>query len=98
LIDTFLFTRTFVKRGVVIITQDMKIQYASWWIPLARCSKCGKWARVLPIELLPRKTYGVQVIQMAMCQYLFFIHSLRKAAGGVVISTPITVHYSTLWH
>lgn len=85
-------------RGGVIITKEKHISYVSWGIPLAKCKNCGKWARVLPIELLPRKTYGAQVIQMVMYQYLFSSHSLREAAGEIDISTSITVHYSTLWH
>jgi hypothetical protein len=52
----------------------------------------------LPIELLPRKTYGIQVIQTAMKRYLLSPCSLRKAAGGVVFAPPIALHYSTLWH
>ncbi|MBI3268742.1 MAG: hypothetical protein HYZ53_06950 [Planctomycetes bacterium] len=34
-------------------------------LPLARCGECDRWARVLPIELLPRKTYALPVIETA---------------------------------
>lgn len=95
---TFAFIGAFVNRGVVIITKTGKFEYAVWLIPLARCTNCGKWARVLPIELLPRKTYSVQVIQAAMNRYLFSECSLRKAAEGVIFSALIAVHFSTLWH
>lgn len=96
--DAFVFTGGSVKRGVVIRTQAQGFKFVFWQIPLARCDKCDKWARVLPIELLPRKIYGVQVIQTAVCRYLFLTNSLRKAAGEVVVTTPITLHHSTLWH
>jgi hypothetical protein len=94
----FLFTGSLVDRGVVIVTETEKFEYASWKIPLARCGKCGKWARVLPIELLPRKTYSTRVIQTAMNRYLSSAHSLRKAAGEIAFAACITLHYSTLWH
>jgi hypothetical protein len=96
--DAFVFTGVAVDRGVVIGTEAEGFEYASWRIPLAQCRNCGRWARVLPIELLPRKTYGMRVIQAAMKRYLFSPGGLRKAAGGIAFAASIALHHSTLWH
>jgi hypothetical protein len=95
---SFVFTGAVVGRGVVIVTEAKGFAYASWSIPLARCGACRKWARVLPIELLPRKTYGAQVIQTGMSRYAFSELSLRKAAGEIVPAASTVLHHSTLWH
>lgn len=94
---TFVFTGLVVDRGVVNISLSGKFEFMIWLIPLARCSKCGTWARVLPVELLARKIYSVQVIQTAINRYLFSERSLRKVAGGIVFPESSGLHHSTIW-
>jgi hypothetical protein len=50
------------------------------------------------MELLSRKTYGLQVIQAAMRGYLFSGRCLRQAAREVPLPASTGLHHSTLWH
>jgi hypothetical protein len=96
-IGSFLFTGWFVKRGAVIRSDSKTFYYTVLSIPLAQCKECDKMARVLPIELLPRKTYGMQVIQQALRRYIFSDPSLRKAVDGIVFPPDYAPRHSTLW-
>jgi hypothetical protein len=86
-----------VARGSVIIdSAEGAVCYRSMVIPLARCVKCKRWARVLPLELLPRKTYGIDVIELGVGRYLGGITSYRETAAGItVVDAPSPAH-STL--
>lgn len=93
---SFIYTGWFVQRGAVIDSGVGVCRYEKLSIALARCKDCGRWARVLSMELLPRKTYGWQVIQRSMFQSLFTKSSLRKAVLGIVWPDLHAPHYSTL--
>jgi len=54
-------------------------------IRLARCAFCKRWVRVLPLEALPHKTYGIGVIQAAIANYVNTPHSYRTSARRIVV-------------
>jgi hypothetical protein len=93
---SFVYTGKSVSRGGVILSVSGDITYQNLWIPLACCSVCGRWARVLPQELLPRKTFGLLVIETAFRKYLDFPRSLRKAVTGIVVPSEHGPCHSTL--
>jgi hypothetical protein len=93
---SFVFMGKSVSRGGVIPDADSGITYQNLWIPLACCSACGRWARVLPQELLPRKTFGLLVIETSLRKYLFFPCSLRKTVTGIVVPCGHGPCHSTL--
>lgn len=64
-------------------------------IPLARCGRCGRRCRVLPEELLPRKTFGLGPIKRLLDAYLPHGPGLRSVVGAQGGDSP---HPSTLWH
>jgi hypothetical protein len=94
--ESFEFTGKSISRGGVILSASGDITYQHLWLPLARCSACGRWARVLPQELLPRKTFGLLVIETAFRKYLYFPRSLRKAVTGIVVPSGHGPCHSTL--
>lgn len=47
---------------------------------LARCIRCGTRTRVLPCDILPRKTYGLAVIEHEVAGYSAGDRSLRQVA------------------
>jgi hypothetical protein len=96
-IGSFIFVGWFVKRGAVIHLGVSTCRYTILEIPLARCEKCGLWARVLPVELLPRKTYGMRVIQQAISRYLASECGLREAVKGIVVPPEYAPRHSSLW-
>jgi hypothetical protein len=65
---TFLGRR--VERGAVLLGRDGRTEFRELQIPVARCSACKRSARVLPAELLPRKTFGLPVIEKAARPYI----------------------------
>lgn len=75
---SFVYTGKCVKRTAAIISAAMLV-YCTILLPLARCRECGRFARVLPLEILPRKLYGIQVIEAALRFYVLTADSLRKA-------------------
>lgn len=91
---SFFFTKHAVSRGAVL--SEAGTTYRRLPFPLARCIQCGRWARVLPLALLPRKTFGIQVIQVCSGRYLFTAASLRKAAAGSVSPPQHSPSHSTL--
>lgn len=93
---SFEYTGKSVSRGGVISYADGGITYQNLQIPLARCNACGLWTRVLPMELLPRKTFGLQVIETSFRKYLFSPCSLRKAVTGIVVPAEYGPCHSTL--
>ena len=78
--ESFAYTGKCVKRGAALIEAGTVV-YCTILIALAQCKQCGRFARVLPIEILPRKIYGMQVIEAAMRFYVLTADSLRKAAS-----------------
>ena len=52
-------------------------------IVLARCDRCGSRIRVLPYDILPRKLYGLAVIEVLVVEYAEGKKSLRMVAWGV---------------
>ena len=93
---SFVFTSKTVFRGSVIPLTGNEISHHILRIPLARCSKCGRWARVLPQELFPRKTFGVRVIEKSLRNYLFSLRGLRKAVTDIVLPAEHGPSHSTL--
>ena len=49
----------------------------------ARCDRCGSRIRVLPYDILPRKLYGLAVIEVLVVEYAEGEKSLRGVAWGV---------------
>jgi hypothetical protein len=87
-----------VARGSVIIdSDDGSICYRSMVIPLARCMKCERWNRVLPLELLPRKTYGIDVIELGIGQYVGGTTSYRETAASITVVNGQSPAHSTLY-
>jgi hypothetical protein len=93
---SFVFTANSVSRGGVIPSIDSDITYQILQIPLARCNLCGRWARVLPQELLTGKTFGWRVIEISFRRYLFSQCSQRKAVAGIVVPAGHGPCHSTL--
>jgi len=94
--DSYVFTNKKVPRGGILPGMDGTITYRILLIPIACCCECGHYARVLPRELLPRKTFGVRVIEKTFRSYLFSERSLRKAVTGVVLPAEHDPCHSTL--
>jgi hypothetical protein len=81
-------TKSTVTRGVVLLEEDAyrelvmrRLEEAC--IAIARCRKCGSRARVLPADVLARKTYGAAVIAHTSAQYARGGESLREVVLGV---------------
>ena len=81
---SFVFTGNSVARCGVIPCSDGDITHQILRIPLAFCVVCDRWARVLPQELLPRKTFGLKVIKTSIRNILYCHCSLRIAVRGIV--------------
>jgi hypothetical protein len=62
-------------------------------VPLALCEQCKSRLRVLPVEILPYKTFGLPVIEAACIHYTTSADGLRKTVGKIPGVAP---HYSTL--
>ena len=62
-------------------------------VPLALCEQCRSRFRVLPVEILPYKTFGLPVIEAACIHYATSADGLRKTVGRIPGVSP---HYSTL--
>ena len=98
-VGTYVFVGKSVTRGAVVrLDAETIADFHLLSIPLARCRVCGRWARVLPAGLLPRKSFGHEVIEKVMRSYLFAPASLRKAVRGSVAHPQHVPHYSTLHH
>jgi hypothetical protein len=50
---------------------------------LASCGRCGGRFRVLPCDILPRKLYGLPVIEALVAEYAEGDKSLREVAWGL---------------
>lgn len=69
-IGTLTFCARWVDRGAVLPGKRGGTVFQRPLVPLARCSACKRSARVLPAELLPRKTYSLPVIENAAGRYV----------------------------
>lgn len=78
--ESFVYTGKCAKRKAALIVADVVV-YCTILIALAQCEQCGRFVRVLPIEILPRKVYGIEVIESALRFYVLTVNSLRKAAA-----------------
>lgn len=79
-------TRSTVKRGLVLLEPDdsnvLQTVLLVAILALARCDRCGTRPRVLPCDALPRKTYGLSVIEHEVSDYSRGERSLRQVAWG----------------
>jgi hypothetical protein len=77
-------TGSTVRRGLVLLEPDAsdvpQTVTLQATIALARCDRCGKRCRVLPCDVLPRKTFGVAVIEAEVARYSRGDLSLREVA------------------
>ena len=75
-----------VERGLVLLEPDregvptMVLRRAI--VAIARCQRCGTRRRVLPCGALPRKIYGLSVIELEVAAYSRGDRSLRQVAWG----------------
>jgi hypothetical protein len=79
-------TGSTVERGLVLRELDesevpVTVQMVST-VALARCERCKSRSRVLPCDVLPRKTYGLSVIEHEISEYSRGDRSLRQVAWG----------------
>jgi hypothetical protein len=77
-------TRSTVRRGLVLLEPDesdvlQTVQHVAT-LALARCVRCQSRRRVLPCDALPRKTYGLAVIEHEISAYSRGDQSLRQVA------------------
>lgn len=77
-------TRATVERGLVLlepdacgVAQTVRVEAT---VALACCDRCRTRRRVLPCDALPRKTYGLAVIEQEISAYSRGDRSLRQVA------------------
>jgi hypothetical protein len=91
------FTGKKVYRGSVTMGHHGAVVcYARQVIPLALCKNCQRSVRVLPIELLPRKIYGIDVIELGIRRYLNGETGYRPTTSGIVIAHGPALAHTTL--
>jgi len=77
-------TGSTVSRGLVLLEPDesgvLVMVRVDATIVLARCKRCGTRCRVLPCDALPRKSYGLAVIEHEVSAYGRGDQSLRQVA------------------
>lgn len=77
-------TQSTVERGLVLLEPDgsgvLQTVRVEARIALAQCELCGTRCRVLPCDALPRKTYGIAVIEHEVSAYSRGDRSLRQVA------------------
>jgi len=83
-------TRSRLSRQVVGLKRCEEVQ-----IPLSRCGNCGCRRRVLPLEVLPRKTFSLPVIAECARTALEPRGTLR-AAVSALDHGAVRPHFSTL--
>ena len=75
-----------VPRGLVLLEPDesgeLEMIPLVATVALARCLRCKTRPRVLPCDVLPRKTYGLAVIEHDVSGYSRGDRSLREVAWG----------------
>lgn len=65
----------------------MQMSYDFMSIPLASCTQCGRWMRVLPLELLACKTYSLSAIEVMMHYY---VHDPSASYRATVAKFAVT--------
>jgi len=87
-----------VQRGVVLLEQDdygeRRTDLVHGIFALARCPCCGRRFRVLPSDVLPRKTYSVGVIEHMLAEYARGERSLRSVAWETLGGERTPAHTS----
>ena len=77
-------SKSTVRRGLVLLEADAVGELTTVTIvavvAIAKCNRCGARARVLPCEVLPRKTFGLTVIEHEVARYAHGDRSLRQVA------------------
>jgi len=82
-----------VQRNGILFGPDGVALYQQSPVPLALCEQCKSRIRVLPVEILPYKTFGLPVIEAACHHYATSADGLRKTVQTIPGIAP---HYSTL--
>jgi len=79
-------TRSTVKRGLVLLEPDEsgvpEMVSVVATVAIGRCKRCKTRRRVLPCDVLARKTYGLAVIEHEASEYARGALSLRQVAWG----------------
>ncbi len=92
------FNNKWVKRGAVLLDATGAHYKKHLSIPLAGCPTCKKTLRVLPLDILPYKTYGISIIQLSLQSYVFHIsEGLRATTATIKTKFVYAPHPSTLW-
>jgi hypothetical protein len=68
-------------------------RYQQTPVPLALCEQCNSRIRVLPVEIVPLKTFSLPIIETACSHYGTSEDGLRKTVKTIPGVAP---HYSTL--
>lgn len=85
-------------RGAVLLDSSGVSYNKSLSIPLARCTTCKTKRRVLPLEILPYKTYGIAIIELSLRYYGFHISdTLRFTTATIKHHFGLSPDHSTLW-
>jgi hypothetical protein len=82
-----------VERNSVLFDPDGVALHRESPVPLALCEQCKSRFRVLPVEILPYKTFGLPVIEAACLHYATSTDGLRKTVRTIAGVAP---HHSTL--
>jgi hypothetical protein len=92
-------TRSVVPRGLVLFEPDesgeLEMVRLAATIAIAQCLQCGTRPRVLPCDVLPRKTYSLPAIEHDVSEYSRGGRSLRQVAWsqlGERIPAHTTLH------
>jgi hypothetical protein len=79
-----------------VLFGEKSAAHQEFLIPLADCVECRRSARVLPIELLPYKTFGLEVITKSIGSFIFSDRSYRQSVRGIVAPVEHGPSHSTL--
>ncbi len=82
-----------VERNCVLFDANDIAVYQESPVPLALCERCKSRYRVLPVEILPYKTFGLPVIETVCNHYATSADGLRATVGKIPGVAP---HYSAL--
>ena len=82
-----------VQRNSVLFDPGGVALYQQSPVPLALCEQCNHRVRVLPVEILPYKTFGLPVIEATCIHYATSADGLRRTVQTIPGVAP---HYSTL--
>ena len=82
-----------VDRNCVLFDSDNVACYEQTPVPLCVCEQCHCRIRVLPVEILPGKTFSLPIIETACHRYGVSADGLRKTVKTILGVAP---HFSTL--